>query len=90
MAVVTVAAVLGLAIGLVRRSRWALRALACLFLFAAIILPGVFSPFAASDYLAAGREPPAVSAILAWFVPVELLLLTMAFVVDPPNKRRRS
>ena len=87
---VLVVAALGLGLGLIRGSRWALRSLAALFLVAAIILPGVFSPFVVGDYLAAGRQPPTVGATLIWFVPVELLLLTMAFFVDPSSEQRAS
>ncbi len=91
IAVVSAGLALGLALGLIRHSRWALRTLAAMFLLAAIILPaGIFSPFTAGDYLAARREPPTVSTTLEWLVPVEVVLLLIAFVVDPSNEKHVS
>jgi len=49
---------LGFTVALIRRSRWALRALAAVFVLTAIILPvGIWNPFTAGDYMAGGREP---------------------------------
>ena len=82
---------LGFAVALIRHSRWALRTLAALFVLTAIVLPaGIWSPFTAGDYMGAGREPPTVSKTLVWLVPLEVGLLTMAFVVDPSNEKRPS
>ncbi len=82
---------LGFAVALIRRSRWALRALAAVFVLTAIILPvGIWNPFTAGDYMAGGREPPTVSRTLVWLVPLEVGLLAMAFVVDPSNEKRPS
>ena len=67
--------------------RWALNLLVfTLFLFA-ILLIGVFSPFAASDYMFLKMEPPSITDILSWFIPVELLLLTMIYFINPSKKK---
>jgi len=82
---------LGFAVALIRRSRWALRALAAVFVLTAIILPvGIWNPFTAGDYMAGRREPPTVSRTLVWLVPLEVGLLAVAFVVDPSNEKRPS
>jgi hypothetical protein len=74
--------------GLFRKHRWALRGVAFIFLMIAIILPaGLFNPFTAGDYFAAGMEPPAISQTLIWLIPVEIFLLTVIYVIDPKNSK---
>jgi len=79
---------LGLAFAIFRQYRWALRGAAFIFLMLAIILPvGLFNPFTAGDYFAAGKLPPSVSHTLIWLIPVEILLFAVVFIIDPKKKR---
>jgi hypothetical protein len=72
-----------LAFGLVRRFRWAMRLTALMLLLSALVLPiGVFSPFTAGDYLTAGKAPPSIAITLMWLIPVEVVLLVTAYVID--------
>ncbi|MDQ5985930.1 MAG: hypothetical protein CSYNP_01648 [Syntrophus sp. SKADARSKE-3] len=80
---VFVIALLVLAFGLVRRFRWAMRLTALLLLFSALLLPvGVFNPFTAGDYMTAGKVPPSIAMTLLWMIPLEVLLLITAYVLD--------
>jgi hypothetical protein len=82
---------LGLAFGVFKDRPLALRTLAFLCVLTALILPfGVINPLAVGDYLAQGRQPPTVEATLLWAVPVDLLLLFVAFLIDPRTLRRNS
>jgi len=84
---IVAASLLILAYGLFRQYRWALRISAYAFLVIAIILPGgIFNPFTAGDYMAAGKPPPDVKHTLLWLVPVEALLLAAAFILSPGKK----
>ncbi|MBI3756109.1 MAG: hypothetical protein HY265_08125 [Deltaproteobacteria bacterium] len=77
-----------LAYGLLNNYRWALRSSAFIFLMAAIILPvGIFNPFTAGDYMAAGKQPPDVKHTLLWLIPVEIILLSLVFIIDPKRNR---
>jgi len=77
-------AVMALAVFLVKQKRQALRTTACILIVTACLLPvAVFNPFTAGDYLAAGKEPQPVSVSLTWMIPVELLLLFLAYILDP-------
>ena len=79
---------LGLAYAIIKQYHWALRLTAAVLLVAAVVLPvGVLNPFAAGDYLAAGREAPLVTETLLWLVPVEILLLVIVFLIDPGSKK---
>lgn len=75
--------------GLIRQNRLALRGVAFIFLMLAITLPvGLFNPFTAGDYFAAGNEPPSVSQTLIWLVPVEIFLLSIIYIIDPKHKKK--
>ena len=79
---------LGLAYAIIKQYRWALRLTAAILLVAAVILPvGVLNPFASGDYLAAGKEAPLVTETLLWLIPFEILLLVIAFMIDPGRKK---
>ncbi len=81
---ILVSLVLGLAYGIIRQHRWALRTAAGVAVLTAMILPvGLFNPFTAGDYIAAGLEPPSVGQTLLWFIPLEVLLLGIAYMLDP-------
>lgn len=78
---------LGLAFGLLRQFRWALRIAATVFLLIAMVLPfGLFDPFMAADYMAAGKEPLSVTTRLFWLIPLEAFLLTIVHILDPRGK----
>lgn len=79
---------LGLAFAIFRQYRWALRLAAVICLLVVIFLPiGLFNPFTAGDYMAAGKEPPSVVQTLFWLIPLEALLLAIVFIIDPRKKR---
>ena len=74
--------------GLLNDHRWASRGSALIFIMTAIILPaGIFNPFTAADNMVAGEQPPTVQHTLLWLIPVEVLLLTIAFIIDPKRNR---
>ena len=82
---------LGLAFGLVQQFRWALRTTAALFLLIVIVLPvGLFDPFTAGDYMAAGKEPSSVTTRLFWLIPLEAFLLTIVYILDPTGKTKKA
>ena len=77
----------GLAYAVFREYRWSLRAAAIICVLLAIILPaGLLNPFTAGDNLVAGEDPPSVTQTLLWLVPAEILLLAVAFILDPKKK----
>lgn len=79
---------LGLSYAIFRQYQWALRFAAAICLLAAILLPiGLFNPFTAGDYMAAGQEPPSVAQTILWLIPLEALLLAIVFIIDPRKKR---
>jgi uncharacterized membrane protein len=79
---------LGLAFAIFRQYRWALRLAAVICLLVVVFLPiGLFNPFTAGDYMAAGKEPPSVVQTLLWLIPLEALLLAIVFIIDPRKKR---
>jgi len=81
---------LGLAFGLLRQFRWALRTTAALFLLIVILLPGgLFNPFTAGDYIASGKNPPTVTTTLFWLIPLEAFLLTIVYILDPRGKTKK-
>jgi hypothetical protein len=78
----------GLAYGIIKQYRWALRLAAGILLAVVVFLPvGLFNPFSAGDYLVAGKQPIPVAETLLWLVPVEILLLAIVFLIDPSRKR---
>lgn len=80
----------GLAFGLLRQFRWAFRTTAAVVLLNVIVLPaGLFNPFTAGDYVAAGKNPPSVITTLFWLIPLEAFLLTILFILDPRGKTRK-
>jgi hypothetical protein len=80
-----------LAYGLFNDHRWALRSSAVMVWIIAIILPvGIFSPFRAGDYMAAGIQPPDVTHTLLWLIPIEIILLAVGFVLDPKKDKLAS
>jgi hypothetical protein len=82
------ALLLGLAFAIYRQYRWALRLAAGISLLAAVLLPiGLFNPFTAGDYMAAGKAPPSVVQTLLWLIPLEALLLVIVFIIDPRKER---
>lgn len=69
--------------GLFRQLPWALRSTAYVFILFAIILPiGILNPFTAGDYLAAGKNPPDVKLTLLWLIPLEVLFVASAYILD--------
>jgi hypothetical protein len=82
------ALLLGLAFAIFRQYRWALRFAAAIGLLVAIFLPiGLFNPFTAGDYMAAGKEPHSLVQTLLWLIPLEVLLLSIVFIIDPRKKK---
>jgi hypothetical protein len=79
------ALVLAFAGGLIYRASWARRLAAAILLLAAIVLPiGIFNPFMASDLMAQGQQPPAVTAYgLLVLGLIEVGLLLMVWLLDP-------
>jgi hypothetical protein len=70
--------------GLFKQYIWALWFTVVLFLLLAVILPvGIFNPFTAGDYFAAGKEPPTIGRTLLWLIPMEALLLSAIYLLDP-------
>jgi hypothetical protein len=83
--VVLIGTLLAIGIGLILRSFWARRAAAALCIGVAVFLPiGVINPFAAMDV----ETPPSLREILCWMVPLELGLLVLAWLIDPPRRTR--
>lgn len=81
---------IGFAVAIFRQYRWALRLAAAICLLVAVLLPvGLFNPFTAGDYMAAGREPPSVVQTLLWLIPLEALLLALVCIIDPGKKTNR-
>ena len=79
---------LGLAFAIFRQYRWALRLAATICILVAIVLPiGLFNPFTAGDYIAAGSEAPSVIQTLLWLIPLEASLLAIVFIIDPRKKK---
>jgi hypothetical protein len=86
LVLVSVAASLG--VGMLMNRPFALRGGALICVLLALALPiGLFSPFSVGDYLAEGHQPPSVTANLLWMVPLILLLLLTAYIVDPRDSR---
>lgn len=82
------ALLLGLAFAIFRQYRWALRLAAVICLLVVVLLPiGLFNPFTAGDYMAAGKEPPSVVQTLLWLIPLEVFLLAIVFIIDPRKKK---
>ncbi len=76
--------IIWLSFGLFRQHRWALWVTMAFLLFLALLLPiGIFNPFTAGDYLAAGKEPPAIGETLLWLIPLEILFLATVYILDP-------
>jgi hypothetical protein len=60
-----------------------MRLTALVLLLSALVLPiGIFNPFTAGDYLTAGKAPPSIAITLMWLIPVEVVLLITAYVID--------
>ena len=78
----------GLAYAIYRQYRWALRLIAAILLLVAVLMPvGIFNPFRVGDYMVAGQQTPSVAQTLLWLIPLEILLLTIVFIIDPIKKR---
>lgn len=66
--------------------RWAGRGAAALLVLWAIFVPvGLLNPFTSAAILVQIANEPQK---LLWLVPLELSLLGMAWLVDPPRKRQ--
>lgn len=77
-----------LGIGLLMSKAWANRGAAFIFLLAAFIIPlGTINPFNAGDLMAEHGEIPSVSQMLIWIVPLEICILCLVWLLDPPRKR---
>jgi hypothetical protein len=75
--------------GLLVGNVFARRAAALLLVLAAIGLPiGYINPFNAGDMMAEGGTAPSIPSILLWMMPLELLLLFLAWAVDPMARER--
>ena len=78
----------GLAYAIYRQYRWALRLIAAILLFVAVLMPvGIFNPFRVGDYMIAGKQTPSEVQTLLWLLPLEILLLAIVFIIDPRKKR---
>jgi hypothetical protein len=76
-----------LAIGLFFMNHYARRVTAALFIFFITIMPiGYINPFNAMDDL--GPNPPNVSSIVLWMVPLEVALLALSWLIDPPRRKQ--
>ncbi|MCI5138614.1 MAG: hypothetical protein D3922_09430 [Candidatus Electrothrix sp. AR1] len=78
-----------LGLGLFMNKAWANRGTAWIFVLAAIVIPvGVINPFNAGDLMARQAEVPTVPQLLAWIIPLDLALLCLAWLLDPPRKKK--
>ncbi|MCI5120165.1 MAG: hypothetical protein D3908_03030 [Candidatus Electrothrix sp. AUS4] len=68
---------------------WVHQGAVYLFVFVSIIMPlGIFQ---VSDFIAARyASSPSVLQILAWLIPVEMSLLCLAWLLDPPGKKKNT
>lgn len=74
-----------IAVCLFAQHRWALRLAGSLCLLLCFVVPlGIINPFMASDLLGIEKELPSVQVALTWLLPLELLLLALACVLDSP------
>jgi hypothetical protein len=79
---------LGLSFAIYRQYRWALRLTAGICLITAVFLPiGLFNPFTAGDYMVTGKSPPTILQTLLWLIPLEILFMAIAFIIDPKKER---
>jgi hypothetical protein len=61
----------------------AMRFTGAICLLAALFLPlGIFNPFAAMDSAVSGSNPSSIMQSLIWFVPIEVILLASAYILD--------
>ncbi len=77
-----------LALGLFQNRPAARRLAAMLCLLASFAVLSVFSPFAAADAFAAGKQPLDVVESLMWLIPLELSLLASVVILDPRKSER--
>jgi len=74
----------GLGFSVFRQYRWALRLTAAICLVIAVFLPiGILNPFTAGDDMLADKNPSTVFNTLAWVIPLDALLLAIAYFIDP-------
>src|SRR5579885_2590164 len=72
--------VAALGVGLLLGNTFSRRATALLLVLLAIGLPlGYLNPFNASDMMAGQGEAPSVASVMLWMVPLEVVLLFMAW-----------
>lgn len=77
-----------LGLGLLLNNAWIQRSVACLCILAAIIIPvGAINPFAAGDMMMQGKDP-SLPKLLAWIIPLDIGLLCLAWLLDPPRKNK--
>jgi hypothetical protein len=90
-ALVLAVPLVGLVLGILKDRPFALRTVSFLCVLTAFILPfGINYPLAVGSHLAQGRQSPTVMTTLLWLVPIEFVLLFVAFLVDPRTLKRNS
>lgn len=79
---------LALGTGLLRNKIWAQRTTVCLLLLAIFVVTfGVINPFTAGDMMMQGKDP-SLPKMLAWIIPLDIGLLCLAWLLDPPRKNK--
>lgn len=77
-----------LSLGLLLNNAWIQRSVVCLCILAAIIIPvGAINPFTAGDMMMQGKDP-SLPKMLAWIIPLDIGLLFLAWLLDPPRKNK--
>ena len=78
-----------LGVGLLLKKPWANRGAAFVCLLAAFIFPLVeINPFTAGDLITENGEAPSVSQMLIWIIPLEVCLLCLVWLLDPPRNKK--
>lgn len=78
-----------LSLGLLQNKIWAQRCTVCLLLLAIFVVTfGVINPYTAGDMMMQGKDP-SLPKLLAWIIPLDIGLLCLAWLLDPPRKNNK-
>ncbi len=73
--------------GMLRMTVWARGvAVVLLWLLVVLLIIGIFNPFMASDWMAAGA-PPSVATLLAYIIPAEAAIIWMLHILGKYKRR---
>jgi hypothetical protein len=74
-------------LSLIKQIRFVLKITGAMCIVFAMFLPiAIFNPFAALD----GVQSPPVSTVLLWIVPIEIIALASAYILDHPGGANRN